>query len=210
MNLFLSPQYPKSFRSGFTLIEVLTVFSVIIFITISLLANVSRGKPSLIEASQVLMSDIRLVQANALASKQFKDPATGILSYRCGYGLSHFAGNSNQYFLYAGRLFSGASNCPGPKTYSNSNSTPIIFPRVLDSRLELIINSEFRDIYFQSPDGMVFIDNNACPVVGGLGKSQIIIRKKGVSCPSSNCIYVCIYASGKIESRTDDCPNIAC
>ncbi|MDO8496010.1 MAG: type II secretion system protein [bacterium] len=203
-------RYRKSLNSGFTLIEVLTVFTITTFIAVSLLTSIIRAKPNFTEAAQVLMSDIRMVQANALASKQYRDPATGASSYRCGYGLSHPNGNDDEYFLYAGRLFNGAGNCPASKTYSNENNTPTIFTRTLDSRLELVTNGQLRDIYFQSPDGRVFINSNDCPVGGGSGKSQIIIRKKGVSCPSADCIYVCVYAFGRIESRTDDCPNIAC
>lgn len=201
----------KSGISGFTLIEVLTVFTITTFIAVSLLISIIRAKPNLIEASQVLMSDIRMVQANALASKQFLDPATGISSFRCGYGLSHLNSTDDSYFLYAGRVFNSAGNCPGSKVYtSGGGNTPIFFTRTLDSRLELVTDSDFRDIYFESPDGRVFINNSNCPVGGGAGKSQIIIRKKGVACPSVDCTYVCVYAFGKIESRTNACPNIAC
>lgn len=203
-------KHKESSNSGFTLIEVLTVFTITTFIAVSLLISIIRAKPNFTEATQILMSDIRMAQANALASKQFKDPATGVFSYRCGYGLSHPNGNDDQYFLYAGRLFNGAGNCSGPKEYSNENNTPTIFTRTLDPRLELVTDAQFRDVYFQSPDGRIFIKNNDCPVGGGSSKSQIVIRKEGVTCPSVDCIYVCVYAFGKIESRTDACPNIAC
>lgn len=213
-------KYPKSLSSGFTphlklsvgftLIEVLTVFFITTFIAVSLLTSTIRAKPNLTEAVQVLMSDIRTVQANALASKKFVDSATGFSSYRCGYGLSHPGSNDDSYFLYAGRLFNGSGDCPASKAYSNENNTPTIFTRTLDPRLELVTNSQFRDVYFQSPDGRVFIDNNDCPVGGNNGKSEIVIRKKGVACPSADCIYLCVYAFGKIESRTSVCPDIAC
>lgn len=203
-------KYKEFLSSGFTLIEVLTVFSVTIFITISLLANISRGKPNLVEASQVLMSDIRLVQANALASKQFIDPVTGVSSYRCGYGLSHFNTTADSYFLYTGRLNS-TGNCPGSKTYTSEGNTPTVFTRILDSRLELVVTGgQFRDVYFESPDGRVFINNSSCPVGGGSGKSEIVVKRKGVTCPSVDCTYVCVYAFGKIESRTNACPDISC
>lgn len=211
MNWSLFFKHKESLNSGFTLIEVLTVFTITTFIAVSLLTSIIRSKPNLTEAAQVLMSDIRTIQANALASKQFRDPATGVLSYRCGYGLSHFNSNDDLYFLYAGRVFNAAGNCPGSKIYtSGGGNTPIFFTRTLDSRLESVTDSDFRDIYFESPDGRVFINNNDCPVGGGASKSQIIIRKKGVACPSVDCTYVCVYAFGKIESRTDVCPDIAC
>ncbi len=210
MNWSVFFKHKESPSSGFTLIEVLTVFSITTFIAVSLLVSIIRSKPNFTEAAQVLMSDIRTIQANALASKQYRDPTTGVVSYRCGYGLSHPNSTDDSYFLYSGRLFNGAGNCPGSKKYSNESNTPTVFTRTLDPRLELVTNSQFRDVYFQSPDGRVFIDNSDCPVGGGAGKSQIIIRKKGVACPSADCTYVCVYASGKIESRTDACPNIAC
>lgn len=193
---------------GFTLIEVLAVFSITTFIMVSLLTSLTRAKASLTEASQVLIADIRMMQANALASKQFVNPVTGVSSYRCGYGLTRFS-NPASYYLYAGRL-NNTGLCPGAKIYNNQNSTPIFFGRTLDSRLELVINAQFRNIYFESPDGNVFINNNNCPVGVGASKSQIIIRRKGAVCPSTNCRYVCVYAFGKIESRDSPCPDIAC
>lgn len=209
MNLSLFFKYPKPQNSGFTLIEVLTVFFITTFIAVSLLTSILRTKPNLIEAIQVLMSDIRMVQANALASKQFQDPATGVFSYRCGYGLSHFNTTTSNYFLYAGRVNSSGS-CSGTKIYTSGSNTPIFFTRILDPRLELVLGSDFRDVYFESPNGLVFINNNNCPVSASTGKSQIIIRRKGAVCPSADCAYVCVYAFGRIESRADACPNIAC
>lgn len=201
-------RHPKFSSSGFTLIEVLAVFSITTFIMVSLLTGLTRAKASLTEASQVLIADIRMMQANALASKQFMDPITGVFSYRCGYGLTHF-NDPASYYLYAGRL-NDTGICPAAKIYNNQNITPIFFSRSLDSRLELVINGQFRDIYFESPDGDVFINNNNCPVGRGASKSEIIIRRKGAACPSTNCKYVCVYAFGKIESRDSACPNIAC
>ncbi len=203
--------YSRSPSSGFTLIEVLTVFSVTIFMTVSLLISIIRAKPNLTEASQILMSDIRMVQANALASKQFKDPTTGAYSYRCGYGLSHFSTTVNSYFLYAGRL-NNTGNCPGTKTYTSGSNTPIFFTRILDSRLALDLSGgQFRDVYFESPDGRISINNSSCPVGLGASESEIILKRKGgAACPSTDCIYVCVYAFGKIESRTSECPDIAC
>ena len=210
-NQSIFSKYPKSLDPGFTLIEILVVFSITIFVTISILTSVFRAKPSLTEASQILISDIRMVQANALASKQFQDPATGIWSYRCGYGLSHFSNTDSSYFLYAGNVNSTGS-CLGTKTYSSGSNTPIFFTRNIDSKLELEVSggSQFRDVYFESPDGMVFVNNSSCPVNGTLGKSQVVIKKRGATCPSADCVYLCVYAFGKIESRTTACPSIAC
>ena len=197
--------------AGFTLVEVLTVFSITTFIAVSLLTSIIRAKPNLTEASQVLMSDIRMVQANALASKQFKDPATGVYSYRCGYGLSHFPTTNTSYFLYAGRVNS-TGNCPGAKTYTSPGNTPIIFTRTLDSRLELELGGgQFRDIYFESPDGRISINNSSCPVGLGASESEITLKRKGgAACPSTDCRYVCVCAFGKIESRASECPDVAC
>lgn len=202
-------KYCKHSNRGFTLIEVLTVFFITTFISLNLLTNVLRAKPSLIEAAQVLISDIRISQANALASKQFRDPATGVYSYRCGYGFIHPNTTNKSYFLYAGRL-NTSGNCSGSKIFVNDETTPTVFTRMLDSRLELVLGGQLRDVYFQSPDGRVFINNNSCPASGGSGSSQIVIRRNGVDCPSSDCIYVCVYASGKIETRTSVCPDISC
>ena len=192
--------------AGFTLIEMLVVFTITILIVLSLLSNVLKSRLNIQEVVRITISDIRTAQANTLASKQFIDPSTGLASFRCGFGLSHDNGDTTGYFLYAG-ADSTTGNCGSARQFGNSTDTPIFTTRILDSRLETIDDNNFKDIYFESPDGKIYIKNQHNTSNENQNKSRILIRKKGASCPSSNCVYICVYASGKIESRTTDCTN---
>lgn len=194
-------------EGGFTLIEVLIVATISSVVVISLLTNFLRSEANVNETAQALISDIRTVQANTLNSKQFRDPVSGSMSYRCGYGLDHQHNNTTSYFLYAG-LVNSSSICSGDKEYKNNSSTPVIITKSIDSRLELVENSLYKDMYFEVPDGKIYIKNKHSPSNIGQNKSQILIRKKGASCPSKDCLYVCVYAFGRIESRSTACPDL--
>lgn len=202
---------PKAFGScsaGFTLIEILVVFAISALVVINLLTNVLRTRINLVEVASIIISDIRTVQANALASKQYVDPTTGVTSYRCGYGLSHTNNDTAGYFLYAGN-FNAGGNCPGSEQYTGSDN-PIFFTRILDSRVETVESNDYKDIYFESPNAKIYIKNKSCPANANQNKSQILLRRKNKTCPSADCIYICVYAFGQIESRKDPCPDIAC
>ena len=217
----------KLFKSdssrGFTLIEILIVSSLTIFLTLNLLSNFIRSRLNISEVARIVVSDIRTAQANALSSKQYKDPITGLVTYRCGYGLHKLDSSesaaqnppvpaNSSYFIFVGRD-AQSSGCPAANNaYQSSQDMAVVFTRVLDSRLELLSpttgnNPRFDDIYFKVPDGKIFINNlhDLGPNPPRKNKVQIIVRKIGVNCPSSDCVYICVYASGKIETRSNVC-----
>jgi len=221
----------KLFKSdssrGFTLIEILIVSSLTIFLTLNLLSNFIRSRLNISEVARIVVSDIRTAQANTLSSKQFKDPITGLITYRCGYGLHKLDSSesaaqnppipvNSAYFIFVGRV-AQSSGCPAANNaYQPSQDSLVVFTRVLDARLELLSpttgnEARFDDIYFKVPDGQIFINNQHDPDQTNparKNKAQIIIRKIGAVCPSSNCVYICVYAKGKIETRNTVCDPI--
>lgn len=204
--------------TGFTLIEVLIIAGISIFLTISLLnSSIFRTRINFDETARTVIADIRLAQANSLASKQFKNPSTGLLENRCGYGI--YWQNTTSYYLYTGRVPPSCS----PHQFSN-NSVDVVITRVLDPRLEILNPTtgaqcsaygmppsdcpNFKDIFFESPHGKMWIGNQANPSNDSNNRSQILIRKIGATCPSSDCIYICVYSFGRIEQRTNACPKL--
>jgi len=191
-------------RAGFTLLEVLIVASISMLITVSLVTNLIKTRVSISETAQLLISDIRTAQADALASRQFL--SGGVYSYRCGYGFSHTNNDTAGYFLYAGDVNSGG-NCPGSRQFSNGTDTPLYLSRILNSNIETVESNQYKDIYFESPNGKIYINNQHQPTNRNQNKSEILIRKKGATCPSPDCIYVCAYSFGRIEARATVCPD---
>lgn len=198
--------------SGFTLIEVLIVASISVFVSINLLTNFLRSKANLAETARTFIADIRNAQANALASRQYISP-TGAATHRCGYGIHPIDGSS--YITYVGRVFGASGSCPNDYQFGNSTDTPILKTGVLDVQTEFFDPNGnpppdfFYDVFFEPPDAYIWIGNQH--ILTGANprtKSEIIIRRKGATCPSVNCVYVCVYASGRIEQRSTQCPNV--
>ena len=193
-------------EKGFSLIEILVVFGIFTFITISLLSSNLRSRVNINEAARVIMADIRTAQAYSLASKQYNG------THRCGYGIHQE--NDTSYNIYTGKQLPGTQtnldNCE--KKYSNSNDTPILISKLIDSRLEFFDSNgnnqpNFNEIFFDIYGGKIEIDGKHKPMLKNENLSQIAIRKKNASCPSSNCIYICVYSFGRIATRTDgQCP----
>ncbi len=201
-------------ENGITLVEILIVISITSFITISLLSSFLRSKLSIHEVARIVVSDVRTAQANALASKQYNN------THRCGYGL--YWVDSSSYYLYSGQD-STTGSC-SQRHFNTAQSTPIILTRTLDPRLE-ILNPQtgsacsdagmlpsdcpkFEDTYFESPNGHIYINQQHQPNNQNNNRSQFLIRKKGASCPSKDCAYICVYSFGRVGMRTDGaCPS---
>lgn len=211
-------------HKGLTLVEILVVMAISSYIVANLLTNILKSKYYFQETVRIMVSDLRKAQADSLSSKQFNN------LYRCGYGLHMLTASQastdkpfgRSYYIYT--LKNPPPTC-GNYTYQPSDSD-VVDSRVFDDRLEICGPptgpdncdqtgnfSRFGDTFFESPHGDVYINNKTCPASTSQSKSQIIIRQKGVplsSCTPLSCAYICVYASGKIESRTDPCPDMAC
>jgi|SRR3989344_3507189 len=218
--------FKKIYSKAFSLIEVIVVAGITILVMTSLANNFLKARVTLSETARTLVSDIRMAQANALSSKQYINPVSGVVSYRCGYGVHLLTnGEANAanishnlaYYLFTGRTPSGLGDCDNQDFENVTNTPPIGRPVTLDSNFEFYdqggsADGDFYDIYFESPGARLFIgnanleDNNLNPA-DDLYKSTIKVRKNGANCPSVSCIYICVYATGKIETRTDMCPT---
>jgi len=215
INLFKKNRmYSRSrlMSSGFTLIEILVVMGIFGLVTYGLLNNVLRSRVNIKSAARVVMSDIRQAQANSLSSKQY----AGV--HRCGYGIAPDTSSPNSsYFFYASNPVPANGNCGGNGggnwQYNPQQDTPIILTRILDPRLELFDPSgnpkpNFEDITFESYNGNIHINNLHRPNNQSQNRSQIGIRKKGTTvCTPETCIFVCIYAFGRIQTRSTECAS---
>lgn len=128
-------------------------------------------------------------------------------------------GCNRLYHIYAGPPTLNASGNPvacGNSNYSSDTSHPIYLTRVLDVGVDLVDSPAFRDIFYMPPGPTTYINNSNIPL--NLADpttyyEKITIKKIGVTrveCDngSSDCIFICVYYSGRIEvSRNTNCPT---
>lgn len=187
---------------GFSLIEILVVAAIFAFITASLLSNALRSRVSVIEVAKIVVSDIRVAQANSLAAKQYNG------EHRCGYGIHFDSTDKNKYSLFVGRQ-PNPSGCPNNWQYQNPD-TIIYYTQVLDSRLEFFDPSNQRpnnyDIVFEPYNGKIRIDTKHEPLNDQSNLSQIGIKQKNKTCSPTSCLFVCVYSFGRISIRDTECP----
>lgn len=221
----------KTKDAGFTLIEILVTASLIVFTTTLILRNFIASRLNLDRVANILASDIRLAQQLSLSSSQFQGTNDSVPRNRCGYGItnkpndSSDPNNDRKYQIYAGPSTVDSSgnpvNCNSPQ-YQQSQDFPFYKSVILDSRIEFENSPRFKDIFFMPPGPTTYIGSNSSPPIPTDPTTyweQIIIKKKGTpknGGPSSgacnqgspNCIYICVYYSGRIEvSKTwGNCP----
>lgn len=203
---------------GFTLIEILVTSSLIVFITVLVIRNFSASRLNLERVANTMASDIRLAQQLALSSHQLKGPADPALRNRCGYGIAadpNSPAPQRVYIVYAGlptvKADGTPNNCSGARQYQASQDIIAYKTVVLDLRLDFRDNSGqgqlFKDTYFEPPGPSVYFQQT----LQNINESQqIIIKKVGVgiqggpsgsSCSNGNpnCIFICVYGSGRVE-----------
>ena len=221
----------KDCSAGFTLIEILVVASLIAYVTTLVIRNFTASRLNLERVANVLISDIRLAQQLALSSAQYQGLSDPVPRNRCGYGItnkpndSSDPNNNRKYSIYAGppTLDAGGQpvNCASPQ-YQQSQDTPFYKSVILDSRIEFETSPRFDDIFFKPPGPTTYIGNSSTPSNPANPSTywqQIIIKKNDTpktggpssgacSRGSPNCIYICIYYSGRVEMSKvyDDCP----
>jgi prepilin-type N-terminal cleavage/methylation domain-containing protein len=194
-------------EDGLTIIELLVVIAIIGLLSYNLISSVLRTRINIYKAARVVIADIRTAQANALSSKQYNG------TNRCGYGVAEDSSFPDRYFIYASNptVPNNPDGCNGNWKYNTAQDTPVIFTRILDPRLELFDPNgnprpNFYDITFEPYNGNIRIDNLHMPSNQNQNLSQIAIRKKGVTtCTPDTCIYVCVYAFGRIQTRSTEC-----
>jgi len=127
-------------------------------------------------------------------------------------------GCNRLYYIYAGPPtvdnLGVPVSCGNPNYQANADS-PYYKTAVLDNRVDFVDNPAFRDIFFKPPGPTTYINNSSVP--SNLADSttyyeRITIKKVGVSkndCDngSPDCIFICVYYSGRIEiSKVPTCP----
>jgi len=158
-----------------------------------LLSRVSRTRTDLNALAQVIMSDIRQVQADANNGRTMTD-SLGQPSYRCGYGIH---AESDGYLVYAGPDATAVSCAAQNKNYETGgtfSAGDIRVRAVVAPSSAATIAQDFPDIFFVPPNFTTYIDNNATTAE----PARITIMIKGGSCPA-DCKTIDVYTSGKIQ-----------
>src|SRR3989344_2935189 len=214
-------------RSGFTIIELLVVASIItmgLFFTLQL-----RNRVLMDQTVNLFIADIRNVQFKALSSARYNG------SIRCGYGIHDNYNDYNSYLIYTSGDVSALSpsgdcNTNEDRRYCRDAAPPVeqaeldekLAPdvrKLFDSRLEFkggINNSNFGPIFFEPPNPTTFLcirrGDWGCPTGAGqvcdisrtdftLPPTAITIGNinSGHNCAGVTCKSICVYTSGKIE-----------
>lgn len=127
-------------------------------------------------------------------------------------------GCNRLYYIYAGPPSVDASGNPvacASKTYQQSQDYPFYKTVALDNRVDFVDNPGFRDIFYTPPGPTTFIQNSDLP--SNLADpttyyEKITIKKVGVTkqncqAGSPDCIFICVYFSGRIEiTKNPTCP----
>lgn len=186
---------------GFTLVEVMVVFSITAFVAVLVGRNLSRNQIDFQKIYGSVMSDVRRAQSLASASARYNNV------FRCGYGV-HYE-NQTVYSLYAGPDASIA-DCDTDNSrfgLGNPGETRISgysFKSIPDPGAEF--KSSFPDIFFKPPDPKTFINDSNILGSGSGTVAGITIGRIGVVCPTS-CKTICVYSSGSIELREGTAGN---
>lgn len=125
------------------------------------------------------------------------------------------------YYIYAGPPSVDASGQPvncASTTYQASQDYPYYKTVVLDQRIDFVDNPGFQDIFYKPPDPTTYIQNQTIPsnlADPATYYELITIKKVGVTkqnCTSGSidCIYICVYYSGRVEVAKNTTNPIKC
>lgn len=184
--------------SGFTLIEVVVVASIIMLMSGFLIANLSKTRVNLDQTLNLMIADIRDAQSRAVSS----DKSSG--KFRCGYGIRYVSGS--EYRLYAGPDASLVTCSTQNRNYALADGDVDIRTIPLRDKGSVQITVSFPDIFFEPPDPKTYVNNSA---VLSAAPGQIKLSIQGANCAVNpdQCRIICVYTSGRIDSGTGaTCP----
>ncbi|MEK9158291.1 MAG: type II secretion system protein [Patescibacteria group bacterium] len=184
-SLSLNSLFKKNRQSGFSLVEMAVVASIIGILSTALITSFSRTRIDMEQSSSLVVATIRDAQTRAIASRVYA-------GYNpCGYGIHYVS--PTQIAIYVGPN-AGTTNCAGiNKNYDEAEDTLLNYITLADTRVE--IKSAFEDIFFLPPDPKTYLNNDA-----SLNQAPLTIQVgvPGEAC-SSDCRTISVYSSGKIE-----------
>ena len=171
----------KRKSSGFTLIEILVVVSVIAIISTYLIVNWRKNEKryQVQFAAQELVQNLRKAQDMALSGKKYPGETTVPSAYGIYFNLS----TKNSYLIF------GDKN--GNNTYQGGDI--LVETILLETGIEIYsLPASTLNTVFSIPDGFAIITPSAA-------SATIVIRKSGYSCPSKFCKSIIIKNTGEIS-----------
>jgi len=169
---------------GFTLIDILVAALIVVIMSGILLANFSKARINLSESSSILIGAIRKAETKSISSARYSD------YHPCGYGIKYTDNKSIDIYV------SGPVSDTCVDDRFNGSSIETI--KLVDPRIE--IRAIFNDIFFQPPDPKVYLNG----VADYQSSLRILLGKIGADCNDRTCQTICVYGTGRIETR----PNI--
>lgn len=171
---------------GFTLVEVLVVASITVLITGFLVVNFSRSRVVLNQMPIIISDGVREAQAMALSGSLVRG------TYRCGYGI-HFTADG--FLIYSGPDSSAVDCSAEDRNYEASADAIVRSALLPNNALEIVV--PVVDIFFEPPNPTTYIGGSSSPGVS----VDIVVRRKGAQCPSTDCRTVHVTTSGQIQAR---------
>lgn len=176
---------------GFTLVEMLTVLTIIMVSTIFMMRSFSRARVDLDQARSIVTEAIRDAQSRAFTSAQLNG------SHRCGYGI-HF--EQTRYVLYAGPVADETCAAQDP-SYDSEDDEDVRVVTFPGNTFELV-GVPF-DVFFVPPDPTTYVclsGNCTTPV-----QNTLVIRRVGASCtalaPTDDCRMLYVSKTGLISTE---------
>lgn len=183
----------KKYQQGFSLVELIVMLAVISILSTLLLYSTRSSKTGTTARHQIsalIMADIRRAQSLALSGLRYQGQSM------CGYGVHRI--DTGSYLIYAGVPEGGGPTCLA----ANRNYQPgtdFIFETIRIDNADLAVGGpvggSFHDIFFESPDPRVFLNN----VYDLNGTADIHVVNQGQACGGNNCTIVTVYGSGRVD-----------
>ena len=170
-----------SILSGFSLVELIVVMTIVAVLSTTLLLNFRVSATSATarrQTAQIVIGNIRRAQSMAIVGS----------SAVCGYGIHLVSPTS--YIIYTRPLSAGACRSDLASRNYDSAGDSIVTAYSLSNPNMAFVGPAFSDIYFELPEPKTYIGNNSLPNVS----TAISIAPTGK--PSTT---ITVYTSGKID-----------
>ena len=121
----------------------------------------------------------------------------------------------SSYVLYAGTPTINPAGLPQPCPADRNfqpiapQNTPIYKITNLDRRVDFVATPGFNDVFFEPPGPTTYINNSSSASTEKITIKRIGTTGSQCDSGSSNCIYICVYLSGRTEiTKNTTCPAI--
>lgn len=164
------PQNKKNPGSGFTILEMLVVISIIGILTVTAIVNIEKNDDRDVRTEKDrLASFLREVQNKALAGDRLGIPTSGVRV--CGFGV-HKINDSQIKVYYISTTDMNIACGSLNNTYGSGYRSDFNDPASFNLQQSVKLSGTFPDIFFFSPNGTVYKDGSLLTETIGLSLTK--------------------------------------